>query len=85
MTTNGLTIKNGVLEKCETDLCGELVIPDGVVSIAENAFERCYGLTSVIIPDSVTNIGANAFSGSDAWVFWGNDPQITKIGDFAFA
>ena len=41
--------------------CNNSVIPSGVVSIGDNAFSRCDGLTSITIPDSVTNIGDYAF------------------------
>ena len=41
----------------------DLVIPNSVTSIGNNAFFRCIGLTSVTIPNSVTTIGASAFSG----------------------
>ena len=34
-----------------------------VVSIEENAFKDCMGLTSISIPASVKSIGSNAFSG----------------------
>ena len=40
-----------------------LVIPNGVTSIKNFAFDNCDGLTSVIIPESVTNIGESAFYG----------------------
>lgn len=38
-----------------------LVIPNGVTSIAAYAFYKCIGVTSVTIPDSVTSIGDFAF------------------------
>ena len=40
---------------------GDLVIPNGVTSISNYAFDGCTGLISVTIPDSVTSIGNNAF------------------------
>lgn len=43
--------------------CKNTVIPDGVKSIAVEAFGRNNELTSIAIPDSVTYIGAAAFSG----------------------
>ncbi len=39
----------------------DLVIPEGVTSISENAFYYCYGLNSITIPNSVTSIGGDAF------------------------
>ncbi len=49
-------IKNGVLKKY-TGRGGNVVIPDGVTSIGDYAFNRCANLTSITIPDSVTSIG----------------------------
>ena len=67
-------------EKLVTDL----VIPDGVTSIGDNAFSNCNGLTNVTIPDSVTSIGSSAFSGCSGLisVMIGND--VTSIGNGAF-
>lgn len=42
---------------------GSVVVPDGVSSIASEAFINCSSLTSVVLPQSVTSIGDEAFSG----------------------
>ena len=41
----------------------KIVLKEGTVCIANNAFYGCSGLTSVTIPNSVTSIGGAAFSG----------------------
>lgn len=40
----------------------DFVIPEGVTTIGDHAFENCMNLVTVSIPNTVTNIGANAFS-----------------------
>ena len=61
--------ENGVLTGVDLNGATEIAIPDGVTSIAENAFSGCSGLMRVTIPDSVTRIGANAFSGCNDSLF----------------
>lgn len=44
--------------------CGQLtrlVIPEGVVEIAERTFERCFELESLVLPESLEVIGYEAF------------------------
>ena len=40
---------------------GSIVVPDGVISIAEDAFFNCTNITSVVLPQKITTIGARAF------------------------
>ena len=57
---NYLTIENGVVIDCNTDVT-DVVIPDGVTSIGRHAFADCESLESVTIPDGVTSISNEAF------------------------
>ncbi|MGN0476724.1 MAG: leucine-rich repeat protein, partial [Ruminococcus sp.] len=66
------------------NLVTDLVIPYGVTSIRDEAFNGCTSLTSVTIPDSVTSIGYEAFCDCTglASVTIGN--SVTNIGNGAF-
>ena len=57
---------NAIIETVSNTLitgCKNTVIPDGVTSIENYAFEGCSNLTSVTIPSNVTSIGIEAFLG----------------------
>lgn len=62
----------------------EFKIPEGVTSIAPNAFEDCNTLQRVTIPDSVTSIGGYAFSGCTALQGVNIPKGVTFIGAGAF-
>ncbi len=67
----------------DTLLSGDVVIPEGVTEIGDNAFMNYKGITSITIPDSVTEIGQSAFYGSQIpTVNLGSG--VTKIGQNAF-
>ncbi len=51
------------IESASDTLEGSLYIPDGVVEIGDEAFEKCGKLTHVYLPESVSRIGNNAFYG----------------------
>ena len=41
----------------------EITIPDSVTTIGAEAFQGCWGITSIVIPDNVKSIGCAAFFG----------------------
>ena len=61
-----------------------VIIPDGVKSIGNSAFEYCKNLFSVTIPDSVKNIGNSAFCGCKLLESVIIPDSVTIIGDSAF-
>ncbi len=52
--------------------------------IGEDAFSKCYSLTSVTIPNSVTNIGESAFEGCSKLTSVTIGDSVTNIGEKAF-
>ena len=64
--------------------CG-VVIPDGVTTIGEAAFECCDWLESVEIPESVTAIGDSAFFRCTSLESVEIPESVTTIGDSAFS
>ena len=61
------------------------VIGDCVTSIANNAFNNCYILSSITIPNTVTSIGANAFGGCGSLSSVTIPNSVTHVGSGAFS
>ena len=82
-TDDAFEIENGVLKKYHGD-ANDVVIPDGVTSIGDFAFQNCESLTAVKIADSVTSIGNFAFWGCGALASVYIPDGVTSIGNGAF-
>lgn len=57
---------NAIIETASDMLvsgCKNTVIPDGIKTISDFAFQGCSGLTSIAIPSSVTSMGFSSFWG----------------------
>lgn len=80
---NAFEIENGVLKKYHGN-ANAVVIPDGVTSIGDFAFQNCEFLTAIKIADSVTSIGNFAFWGCSALASVYIPDGLTSIGDGAF-
>ncbi len=60
------------------------VIPDGVIYIADFAFDDCDSLESITIPDSVTYIGDRAFSSCGSLTDITIPDSVEETGDAVF-
>lgn len=63
---------------------GELVIPDGLTSIGDYAFEKCTQITYLTIPDSVKYIGKYAFANCHNVELKSFPSAVKEIGEHAF-
>ena len=62
-----------------------IALPEGTITIGENAFANCMGLASLDIPDSVTSIGSGAFSSCGRLTGLTIPEGIAEIKDETFA
>ena len=76
-------IEDGILKRY-TGHESNVVIPNGVTSIGEDAFYKCSSLKAIKIPDSVTRIDKSAFWGCDSLTSIEIPDSVTVISDHAF-
>lgn len=80
---NPLYFAHHIFSDEETEIT-DLVIPDGVIAIAQYAFQNCSSLTSVNISNSVTSIGNYAFCDCTNLRLVTIPESVTSIGSYAF-
>jgi hypothetical protein len=80
---NPFVIVNGMLID-GTTCSGDVVIPNSVRIIGDDAFYKCTNLTSVTIPNSVTSIEWSTFEGCTSLTNVTIPNSVTSIGYYAF-
>ena len=76
----------GVAARClyTPDADGHAVVPDGVTSIGNSAFQQCDSLVSIALPEGLTSIGNYSFGTAISLASVSFPASLTHIGDFAF-
>ncbi len=74
-----------ILIACPIGKKGEIVIPNSVTTIGDEAFCDCDGLTSVTIPNSVTTISESAFFQCNGLTSVTIPNSVTTIGKYTFS
>ena len=78
---------NAIIESSSNSLlfgCKTTIVPQGVKSIGDGAFQGCSGLTSLSLPSSVKTIGNNAFENCSNLKSITMPTTLTNIGSNAF-
>lgn len=80
---NIFTFSNEIRQKM-TKYATTVNIPEGVVIIGNNTFEKSESLRSVTIPNSVTKIGSKAFHNCESLSSVNIPESVSSIGEYAF-
>ena len=72
------------LIKADENIIGEYVIPDGTISIGQEAFKNNQNITSIILPQSLKYIGVRAFENCKNLVCINIPNNVKRIEDYAF-
>ena len=75
---------NGADLYLNNSLVTEVIVPESITEIKNNAFSGCESLTSITIPDSVTSIGNGAFCECSSLESITIPEGVTSIGNMTF-
>jgi hypothetical protein len=81
--TGSFTITDNVVTG-HTNCAGSAVVPTGVTSIGDLAFDGASLLSSISMPNTVTSIGGQAFRGASSLTSITIPKSVTSIGSTAF-
>ena len=81
--TNGFVISDNKLISAK-GVTGDVVVPQGIESIENNAFSGCSGITSLVLPGSLVRIERNAFLGCSGLHVLNIPESVKVIEDDAF-
>ena len=70
--------------RATSDNIDTIIIPEGVVSIGNYAFERCYGFFEITLPSTLKSIGDYAFYDCSDLATITIPPSVTSVGEGAF-
>ena len=81
---NGFVIDDRNVVREYTGTEAKIIVPDGVVTIMEEAFYGNTSITSVILPNSLIGIGADAFHGCSSLESINIPASVEYIDEMAF-
>lgn len=79
---------NAIIDSKDNKLmtgCRTTIIPNGVVGIAEKAFDTCTGLTSIVFPSTLKSIGNLAFNNCVNLKEFNIPESVTDVHNATFA
>jgi len=82
---NGILYIGSYLIDAEETVNGDVAVKSGTTLIADYAFMRCTGMTSVTLPAEAEYIGSYAFSNCSSLVNIDIPHNVSSIGQYAFS
>jgi|GEM_PF-2626882 len=83
ISTGDNMIPKGVFNACSG--LQEVVLPENLVKIGDNAFNKCKGLSHIDFPSTINNIGSSAFAGCDSLRTLQLPGGMDRVATYAFS